>query len=601
MSNIASIVDVDSAIIVAQRRCEDLGVQVEFNEWAKTAYTNGSQIVLPVLRHPITIEQLELLYGYLIHETGHHLRKDAFKILANARPPEHVCALYNILEDDGMERERANEWKGDRKALSHTNNILVGKSVQQWNDADPDKKAKQDPRPVAAMTLYQLSRLDWDYLSEDTIAQFIAALPNSAQSLIEELLKEDWITRMRNGSSPQDTWNITIDLAKRLYPDNDEEEYEQIREAGLSEEDTPRDVSQDTMPDSQNQEKGDSTGEGESIGEGEQAGEDTGEEGMVISWKDAVLSEHNEWEANDESPGVIGIDWTDYQKGSVALMPTNKINVIDLSKSKSAPFGWQRYLPHNEQSRILANRMRRYIQAEARSKVSRDKYHGRLDKASIVKLALPPVDKGEYNKKIFYDLERKTMKDTCIFVLTDWSGSMMGKKMELAADASQRLVYVFERILRLPVALAAFSDGRSECDIGYIKPWNTRGMSCEEIAKRFAKFYYWTSANNDGDSVHWAWQQILKRKEHRKILIVVSDGCPAGSWKSASGHSTLQYVTKTIEQDGRVELYGVGVNSDAVSTYYTNHKVLKSADCINETLFQLVKEGNNAKSRSSTG
>ncbi len=592
MTKPVGIADVDSAICIAQRRCQDLGIGVEFEAWATTAYTDGSTIHLPVVHHPVTQESLDCLYGYLIHETGHHLRPEAFDILKSAKPPEHVCALYNIVEDDGMERERAKEWRGDAKALATLNSILIAKAADQWNEAKPEQKDKQDPEPVAAMTLYQLARLDWDKLSDSATVEFIASLPTHIKELLEELLKEDWVDRMRSSVTPHDTWDIAIDLAKRLYPNNPEKEYEDIRKHGHDKE--PRNITGDTIKDSQLV-KGEAT---DAPSEGDEQESPTEEQdGLVISWKDAVLSEHNEWEEKDGVAGNIGIDWTGYKGTGVALMPTSLINVVDISKSKASDYTWNKYMPHNEEARIFANRIRRYIQAEARAKVAREKYHGRLDKQSIVKLALPPIDKGEYNKRIFYQFDKQVMKDTCILVLTDWSGSMSGPKMELAADASQRLVYVFERILKIPVALATFSNGRTQCDIGYIKPFNTRGMSQENIARSFSKFYYYSSANNDGDSVHWAWHEILKRKETRKILMVLSDGCPAGSWNGASGHETLKYVAKEIEKDGRVELYGVGICSSAVSTYYTNYKVLHNPQEINEALFNIIREGNNATTR----
>jgi len=187
------------------------------------------------------------------------------------------------------------------------------------------------------------------------------------------------------------------------------------------------------------------------------------------------------------------------------------------------------------------------------------------------------------------------MKDTAIFVLTDWSGSMSGYKMSQAADAAQRLVHTFDRVLNVPVALAAFSNKRSECDIGYIKKFTARGTPAEEIARRFADFYRWCSANNDADAVNWAYHELLKRKESRKMLIVLSDGCPAGSYGSSSGYDNLKYVTNYIESAGRVELYGIGINSSAVETYYTNVKVLEDAHDINDTLFNIIKDGDNVR------
>jgi cobaltochelatase CobT len=275
------------------------------------------------------------------------------------------------------------------------------------------------------------------------------------------------------------------------------------------------------------------------------------------------------------------------------------INVVDLNEPHhevEKADSWNReavparFMPDNSKSRAFGNQIRRYIQATQRTRVQRERYHGKLDKGAIVKLALPPIDGGEYNKRIFYNFTAQKNLNTCIHVLTDWSGSMQGTKMEHAADASGRLVHVFDRVLRVPVQLAAFTNSKSQCDIGLIKRFNDRSMSPKNIAENFSKFYKYSCANNDADAVMWAYRELLKRSEERKILIVLSDGCPAGCWKGSS-HTNLKHVTEYITKGKQVELYGVGIESSAVTTYYPNAKVLHDSNDINQTLFEIIKEG----------
>jgi cobaltochelatase CobT len=540
---------------------------------------------------------LDRLYGFVIHECGHHQRPEAFNILNAAQPPEELQAIFNITEDDGMERERAFEWRGDCKALSITNEGLIS----EFNKILQEKGAPviEDPCPLVTMFLGQLSRLHWDEYSGGAISAFMKAQPDNVKDLLTTLEGEGWVTRFQETVTVEDTWNLACDLIKRLYPDDDDhshEEYEKLRQAGLDGKDTgPTDEQMKAQANES--------------GEGEEEASRLEDDMRVISWKDVVLSDH---EINKGGPpGGYAIDWNGYHGQSHAfLCPTDKIKVIDLSKDSEietvtedsfwtppvTQTGWKKYMPQDKESRQFANRVRRHIQARARSVVDKEKYHGKLDKSALVRLALPPIDGGEYNKKIFYDQRKHTMKDTCIFVLTDWSGSMDGTKMKYAADASQRLVYTFERILNIPVALAAFSDRFSDCDIGYIKKYHTRGLPAETIARRFEKFYQFSSGNNDADAVHWAWKQIKKRKETRKILIVISDGAPTDSWKGHAHHN-LKYITSAIEKDREVELYGVGVCSNAVRNYYTNYKVLNDPSEINATLFNLIKDGDNANTR----
>ena len=594
MSKYSSVMDVDHVLTVCQRRCEDLGVSVRFDHEATTAYTNGVDIVLPMVKHPITKDGLDVMYGQVIHETGHHLRPEAFDILKAAQPPTHLMSLFNITEDDGMERERALAWKGDRSALSHMNALILEEVGTAWAEHFATSTEPQDPAPIASMVIGQLSRLEWDDESAVYVKKLLSILPNEVRELVDELENEGWALRFRGTATPSETWNLAVDLAKRLYPNNPEQEYEEIREAGNRGANdpnaTPRDTSGDTMD-----KPSDTPAAGEETPSG---GGDETLDGQCISWKDVVVSEHNDWGKNEDGTGRLGITWEGrIPTGGNAIMPAYKVNVVDLAKlalqRASGGTYWKKFCATDAHNRAFANRIRRYIQAKARSVVRRDRLHGKLDRGSIVKLALPPIDGGEYNKKIFYDQRKHTMKDTCIFVLVDWSGSMAGKKMEYAADAAQRLVHTFDRVLNVPVALAAFSNRKTTCDVGYIKKFNTRGTTEEAIARRFCEFKGWSAGNDDADSINWAWHEIKKRKESRKILIVLSDGAPAGCFAGAPDEC-LTMVTSSVEKEGSVELYGVGIRSDAVRDYYTNWKYIKDPKEINDTLFTLIKEGNNA-------
>ena len=233
MSRQASVLEVDKVLVVAQRRCDDLGISVRFDEHASTAYTDGKNITLPYIEQPLSKDKLDTLYGMVIHECGHHLRPAAFRILKAARPPKHLCALFNITEDDGMERERANEWMGDAKALSTMNSLLVQQIGGTWAEHLGDGMPNgQDPNPMAALVLGQLSRLQWDKESGPYISGFIQSLPKEVQDLVYTLEKEGWVDKFRGTNAVLGTWDVAVDLAKRLYPNNDQQEYEEIREAG---------------------------------------------------------------------------------------------------------------------------------------------------------------------------------------------------------------------------------------------------------------------------------------------------------------------------------------------------------------------------------
>jgi hypothetical protein len=545
---------------------------------------------------------MDKLYGFVIHEAGHHGRPEAFDILNAAQPPSAMAAIYNIVEDDGMERDVATAYQGDAKALGEQNNVVLRELANEWATQEwPPDLTEQDVAPLAICGIGQLSRMEWDGMSTASRVHFMNGLHPKAKTLLDNLVTEGWVDKFQGTEDAHNTWDVAVDLYKRIFPEADDEQVEELRAKGHA----MRPEGNEERGDESSDESGDPVPMGMDkngeLREGEGKHSLPSGEGCVVSWKDAVLSEHNEWKPKEDGAraGNIGIDWTDYQSGKVSLMPQHLINVMDCRTNQFSPErenNWdnvgtpESFMPNNTQSRAFANSIRRYIQAQTRTKVNTERYHGRLDKRSLIKLALPPIDGGEWNKRLFYRMDKAPGMNTAIHVLTDWSGSMQGPKMVYAADASGRLVHTFDRVLRVPVQLAAFTNARSRCDIGLIKGFNDRSLSPIDIAVGFSRFYKFSLANNDADAVMWAYNQLMRRGEERKILIVLSDGCPAGSW-AGSGSANLKYVTKTIQKEGKVELYGVGIMSSAVTTYYENCKVLNDPSEINRTLFNIIKEG----------
>ena len=86
--------------------------------------------------------------------------------------------------------------------------------------------------------------------------------------------------------------------------------------------------------------------------------------------------------------------------------------------------------------------------------------------------------------------------------------------------------------------------------------------------------------NIDGEALKWAYNKMSKRKEERKILMVISDGAPVDDSTLSSNNSdylesNLKKVVKWIENSSDVELLAIGIGHD-VTRYYS--KAIKIAD-----------------------
>jgi cobaltochelatase CobT len=86
--------------------------------------------------------------------------------------------------------------------------------------------------------------------------------------------------------------------------------------------------------------------------------------------------------------------------------------------------------------------------------------------------------------------------------------------------------------------------------------------------------------NIDGEAISWAFNRIKKRKEERKILMVISDGAPVddSTLSVNSGdflEKNLKKIVKFIESKSDIEILAIGIGHD-VSRYYD--KAIKITD-----------------------
>ena len=86
--------------------------------------------------------------------------------------------------------------------------------------------------------------------------------------------------------------------------------------------------------------------------------------------------------------------------------------------------------------------------------------------------------------------------------------------------------------------------------------------------------------NIDGEAILWAYNRIQKRKEERKIIMVISDGAPVddSTLSVNSGdylEKHLKQTVKFIEDKTDTEILAIGIGHD-VSRYYS--KAIKITD-----------------------
>ena len=243
----------------------------------------------------------------------------------------------------------------------------------------------------------------------------------------------------------------------------------------------------------------------------------------------------------------------------------------------------------------LANKLQRQLLAKQNRAWEFDLEEGLLDSSKLTRIIMDPYNSLSFMKE--KDLE---FKDTIVTLLIDNSGSMRGRPITIAALCADILSRTLERC-SVKVEVLGFTTknwkgGKSrEAWTKNDKPKNPGRLNdLRHIIYKGADTQWRQAKNNiglmlkegllkeniDGEAISWAYNRIKKRKEERKILMVISDGAPVddSTLSVNSGdflEKHLKKMVKFIETKSDVEILAIGIGHD-VSRYY--NKAIKITD-----------------------
>jgi cobaltochelatase CobT len=243
----------------------------------------------------------------------------------------------------------------------------------------------------------------------------------------------------------------------------------------------------------------------------------------------------------------------------------------------------------------LANKLQRKLLAKQNRSWDFDLEEGALDTSKLTRIIIDPLNSLSFKKE-----KDVKFKDTLVTILIDNSGSMRGKPISVAAICADILSRTLERC-SVKVEILGFTTkhwkgGKSRQKwIDNQKPlFPGRLNDLRHIIYKSANTPWRQSKNNmglmlkegllkeniDGEALKWAYNKILKRKEERKILMVISDGAPVDDSTLSTNTSdylenSLKQIVKWIEKNSSVELLAIGIGHD-VTRYY--NKAIKIAD-----------------------
>ena len=244
-------------------------------------------------------------------------------------------------------------------------------------------------------------------------------------------------------------------------------------------------------------------------------------------------------------------------------------------------------LPFKQATAKLANRLQRRLLAKQNRTWEYDLDEGMLDASRLEQVIVDPVNPLAFKRE-----KEMQFRDTVVSMLIDSSGSMRGRSIVTAAICGDILGSTLERcgvgVEILGFTTSAWRGGLSRedwmsagkpenpgrlNDVRHIifksadVPWrrcrkNLGLMMREELLKE----------NIDGEALIWAHNRLISRPEHRKVLMVISDGLPVDNSTLLANPSNyleqhLKYAIDMIESHSRVELVAIGIGHDVTNHY----------------------------------
>ena len=496
-------------------------------------------------------------------------------------PSNNSCKLlYGISEKIRYEVLGTKMLNGISKNLkdNYSRKILLKKKDQL--------KSKDDVQIAEAFELYMLKNflgIKLNSLSEKILSYWEEDFKNSFNKHIKYLY---------NNLENQEVYNSKFsEILKNMeiFDSENNEDNEQIQEDNEQEKNNS---ASDNLDESS---KSDQTSEDDGLKEGADGIDDNNE----FRLDEQLVDTDSE---NENSEDIIqkfntGISDKDYkiftnEFDEIAKAETleNQEEILKLRKNLDQQLT-------NFQNLItkLANKLQRQLLAKQKRSWDFDLEEGLLDSSKLPRVIIDPYNSLSFKKE--KDLE---FKDTIVTLLIDNSGSMRGRPITIAAICADILSRTLERC-SVKVEILGFTTknwkgGKSR------EEWNKRGKpklpgrlnDLRHIIYKSADTHWRQSKKNlglmlkegllkeniDGEAITWAFNRLNKRKEERKILMVISDGAPVddSTLSVNSGdflEKHLKKIVKFIENTSEIEILAIGIGHD-VSRYY--QKAIKITD-----------------------
>ena len=571
-------IDYQGEIKLARTLAQKAGLHICL-EKTDAPRTDGRTIYLQQPDPNWSEEQWVRWRGLFYHEVGHNVpaMRDIFKWLKENQVSTATFygGLINCTDDYRQERFEYDKYLGRQRALSRANGIFMRELVDEGRISKLAEQAKTDKysKAILAMMAYDIYRReDWQIDVAGYGTKFRDLLDAEGQGWVDKLRAGDYYDKLQHGS-PKAT--DVVEVIERVM--------NEVFEMDSSQE---KEKAQDKK-----------AGAGKVEGKGEQAESSALKPGdsyadLKVKWEDVLIHNHDE---DKPSYNALHIEYPQNPtQGAYIPYPEEDIIVVHYpsqsmiqgpsSSYLSAPNGsYASAMKELDSGVNLSKRIERLMMIQSRDKYKYGKKRGKLHGPSLYRVTMK--DAHGYNQRVFKQREENDCLDVAVSVLMDCSGSMGGRKIVIAGH-SLVLLNELLRPMRIPYELLGFTDSRRAVLYIY-KGFTDRAPYKDKLIEYIAQSTNCMRNNADADAIMFTARRLAQQKTKRKLLIVLSDGQPAGGNEGDIAAGTKQVISR-LEEQSTIEPYGIGIQNMSIESLYKQYQVIDNPAGLDEALLRLI-------------
>lgn len=523
--------------------------------------TDGNTIYLPALPDDASDELLEAVQGLLDHETAHILFTDFKSIKLMPTAPSHTqFHCINTIEDIRIEERICGIFPGSASNLRSSRDWLMPQIAGTWETIN---------QFVRACTAYN------DYVNYGETEFWNDVVDDTTKELVQKCI--DAVGSVDKIRSTADAIDAGLRMYEVLSDFAEEEEKENKQREKQKKQDELSGKGSNAAASSP-----------KSMG---QLGEALGRHASKLT---SSVNQNKGKKANN-SAGYTHNQTHD----DTYIVYSTENDTIDSVAETSLILGRQKLQDlrndAQELTSVIKTKLVNSLRSKTRRKWTGGKVEGKVDARRLHRAALG-IDTAVYKQRT----ERLSL-DTAICFAIDHSGSMAGRKLELAGQSAIVLGDALNQ-LKIPFAVYGYSTENPKkppkdtdpyarwCSL-WIRYYRDFNEPWETGANRLSKASHNVKNNTlDAESIKHGIRRLLARPEKRKILFVLNDGMPhPGFGDVGRCQQHLHDVLASANAAG-IEVVGFGIQDDNVKEYYTNYVVINNLSDLAAEPLKIIDE-----------